>query len=82
MLGVTSHPVTDPLGENRRNPAKKQEFSIVVYILSISTFCSEHTLCTSSCTVGKKQVPFSMAIANVKLTHKCFPNTHAWKQQE
>ena len=30
-------------------------------------------MCTCSCTVGKKQVPFSMAIGNVELMHKFFP---------
>ena len=28
-------------------------------------------MCTYSCTYGKKQVPFSMAIGN-KLMHECF----------
>ena len=36
-------------------------------------FRSENTLCTCSCTVGKKQVPFSMAIRNWELVHECFP---------
>ena len=35
-------------------------------------FRSEHTLCTRSCTVGKKVVPFSMAIGNEEVTHECF----------
>ena len=25
------------------------------------------------CAVGKKQVPFSMAVGNVELMHECFP---------
>ena len=29
-----SHPVTDPLGENRRNPAKKQEKSLPLHDLN------------------------------------------------
>ena len=36
-------------------------------------FCSENKLCTCSCTDRKKQVPFSMAIGNEELVHKCFP---------
>ena len=34
---------------------------------------SEYTLCTCSCTVGKKQVPFSMATRNVELIHEWSP---------
>ena len=45
-------------------------------------FCFEYTLCTCSCTVGKKHIPFSIAIGNVELMNECFPNTCAWKQQE
>ena len=30
-------------------------------------------MCTCSCTVGKKQVSFSMTIANEELMHECFP---------
>ena len=30
----------------------------------------------------KMKVPFSMAIGHGELMHECFPNTHAWKQQE
>ena len=30
------------------------------------------SMCICSCTVGKQQVPFSMAIANEKLIHECF----------
>ena len=30
-------------------------------------------MCTSSCTVGKKQVPFSVAGGNVELMHECLP---------
>ena len=33
----------------------------------------EYKMCTCSCTVGEKQVPFSMAILNVELMHECFP---------
>ena len=33
----------------------------------------ERLLCTCSCAVGKKQVPFSMAIGNVELLHECSP---------
>ena len=29
-------------------------------------------MCTCSCTVGEKQVPFSMAIGNVELMRECF----------
>ena len=40
-------------------------------------------MCTCSCTVGKRQVPFSMTIENDELMHECFPkNTCAWEQQE
>ena len=35
-------------------------------------FHSEYTVCTCSCTVRKKQVPFSMAIGN-ELVQECFP---------
>ena len=38
-------------------------------------FLIEYTLCSCSCTVGKKQVPFSMAIGNGELVHECLP-TH------
>ena len=31
------------------------------------------SLCTYSCTVGKKEVSFSITIGNEKLTHECFP---------
>ena len=34
-------------------------------------FRSEYTLCTCRCTVGKKQVPFSMATGNEELVHEC-----------
>ena len=30
-------------------------------------------MCTCSCTVVKKQVPFSMAIGNAELMNECFP---------
>ena len=30
-------------------------------------------MCTSSCTVEKIQIPFSMAIVDVELMHECFP---------
>ena len=30
-------------------------------------------MCTCSCTVGKKQVSFSMTIGNEELMQKCFP---------
>ena len=33
----------------------------------------ERLLCTCSCTVGIKKVPFSMAIGNGELMYKCFP---------
>ena len=36
-------------------------------------FRSQYTLCTCSCTVGKKQVPFRMASGNEELMHECFP---------
>ena len=36
-------------------------------------FRSEYTLCTCNCTVGKRQVPFSIAIGNMELKHECFP---------
>ena len=36
-------------------------------------FRSEYKMRTCSCTVGKKQVPFSMAIGNVELIHECLP---------
>ena len=33
----------------------------------------KHLLCTCSCNVGKKQVPFSMAIGNGEPMHEYFP---------
>ena len=36
-------------------------------------FRSEYTMCTCSCTVGKKEVPFSMTIGNEELMDECFP---------
>ena len=36
-------------------------------------FRSEYTMCTCSCTVGKKEVSFSMIIGNEELMHECFP---------
>ena len=36
-------------------------------------FRSEYTWCTCSCAVGKKKVPFSIAIRNKELMHECFP---------
>ena len=36
-------------------------------------FRSEYKMYICSCTGGKKQVLFSMAIGNVELMHKCFP---------
>ena len=38
-------------------------------------FCSEYTMCTCSCTVGKKELSFSMPIGNEELMHTC-----AWEQ--
>ena len=32
-------------------------------------FRCEYKMCTYSCTVGKKQVPFSLAIGNEELDH-------------
>ena len=34
---------------------------------------SEYKLCTCSCTVGKKEIPFSMATGNGELVRECFP---------
>ena len=31
------------------------------------------SLCTCSCTVGKRQVPFSMTTGNEEFMHECFP---------
>ena len=33
-------------------------------------YCTEFSVCTCSCTVGKTQVPFRMAIGNVELIHE------------
>ena len=41
-------------------------------------FRSEYTVCTCSCTVGKKQVLFSVATGNWELMQECFPK-HAWE---
>ena len=38
-------------------------------------------MCTCSCTVGKKQVLFSMAIGNMELMHSDFHKNCAWKQE-
>ena len=54
----------------------KARVSLVFKITSASIFSLTRTgvsSCTCSCTVGKKQVPFRMAIGNVELMHECFP---------
>ena len=41
-------------------------------------------MCNCSYTIGKKQVPFSVAIENWELMHArvLFPRHSAWEQQE
>ena len=36
-------------------------------------FRSEYKICTCSCIILKKLVPFSMAIGNLELMQECFP---------
>ena len=60
-------------------------FSLEYRFTSETIFLPSRTkfsLCTCNCTVGKKQVPFSMATGNVELMQECFANTSAWEQQE
>ena len=51
-------------------------FSLLFRFTSESIFlpyCARFSLCTCSCTVGRKEVSFSMTIGNEELTHECFP---------
>ena len=48
----------------------------------VSPSCTDFLLCTCSCTVRKKQVPFSMALGNMELMHEYFPKHSAWEQHE
>ena len=50
--------------------AKRHRFTSAQLFL---VFRSEYTLCTCSCTRGKKQVQFSMTIGNGELVHEGFP---------
>ena len=50
-------------------------FSLVFRFTSASVFLPHRagfSLCTCSCTVGKKEVSFSMTIGNEELMHECF----------
>ena len=78
--GVTS--VTDSLGENRSNPMKKQQKTLSLPNLNTLIISSISRICLKALrrfqlfiafTEQKKKVPFSMAIANGELMHKCFP---------
>ena len=51
------------------------ESSLVLRFTSASVFLpyrAEFSMCTCSYTVGKRKVPFSMAIGNGELMHECF----------
>ena len=64
-------PNTCAFEQQRRVSLEKDRFTSASVFLHFRTEFQK--MCTFSCTGGKEQVPFSMAMGNGELMQECFP---------